>query len=360
MKKISGFIFILFFSQNLFSQQLLLTNKKADFEPIEQFLQLADSLQAGKPPTSSLWQKYFDIPVIGLFRPSFDSSVFVANMKLIFSPQKSENLNTVAVDDEQKLMIEYKENETLIKRTILELKRQNIDDSIKKILFAYLPVNLRDDSILPKQIYMFLNEGTGFPGYVFNSMLQTAKVNDYKSGIISAHESYHSIAGKIFFGKINLDAYKMLSGGEQTFISFMELIAEEGIADLIDKPILSKPISPLYEEVLELRKDQDNYARYYIEKIDSLLTAAYKSKSVFNFQMKGFSKNMGHIPGRFMALKIKESGLLPDYINYIGDPFKFFELYNDAVKKVGSSPAFSEESILFLNELKNKAFKKSI
>jgi len=310
----------------------MLTNKKADFEPIEQFFQLADSLQAGHPPTPSLWQKYFEIPVIRIFRPSFDSSAFIANMKLIFSP-KAGNSNPLAIDNEQKLMLRYKENENLIKRTIAKLKQGNINDSIKKILFPYLPVNLREDSILPKQMYMFLNEGTGFPGYVFNSMLQTAKVNDYKSGIISAHESYHAIAGKIFFEKINLDAYKKLSGGEQNFISFMELIAEEGIADLIDKPILSKPNSPLYEEVLELRKDEDNYADFYLKKIDSLLTAAYKSKSIFNFQMKGFSKNAGHISGRFMALKIKESGLLDQYLNNIGDPFIFFELYNEAVKK---------------------------
>ncbi len=362
MKKISLFIFILFLNNNLFSQQLMLTNKKADFEPIEEFFQLADSLQANRPPTPAMWQKYFDIPVIQLFSnaPSYDSSAFVADMRLIFKPQQTENGDALAIDGEQKLMMEYKENENLIKRTIAILKRENMNDSIKKLLFPYLPVALRKDSILPKQIYMFLDEGTAFPGYVFNSMLQTAKVNEYKSGIISAHESYHSIVGKIYSEKFNPNAYKTLSKGARNFIYFTELIAEEGIADLIDKPLLSKPKSPIYKGVLLLRKDENKYADFYLKKIDSLLKSTYKSKSVFTFQMKEFSKNAAHIPGRYMALKIKEAGLLPKYLNYIGDPFVFFELYNEAVKKEKSSPKLSEETILFLHELKNKAFKKSI
>lgn len=61
-------------------------------------------------------------------------------------------------------------------------------------------------------------------------------------------------------------------------------------------------------------------------------------------------ENGGHIPGRYMALKIKDFNL-KDYLNYTGNPFQFIYYYNDAVKNTKEAAKFSKKSIDFLNKI---------
>jgi len=251
-------------------------------------------------------------------------------------------------------LLAYKHNERKIKNEIEKMETENIYDSIKSLLYPYLPKYLQEDSLFPKQIYMYLYEGNGIPGYVFNSMLQTAKVNSYKSGIISAHDSYHSIVGGIFGTKLETVNHDSLTDEDKDLLFFLEIIAEEGIADLIDKPILGQPGSPLYAEVQALKKDEEIYAASYINSIDSLLKTCYRNGKVPPFSFQGFSKNGGHIPGRFMATQIKNAGLLSLCIKDAGDPMAFFETYQNALKSGSTAPRFSTESIYFLQKLRAK------
>jgi len=228
------------------------------------------------------------------------------------------------------------------------MKKENIQDSIKVLLFPYLKKSLRADTIIPKQLYMFLEEGNGgLPGYVFNSMLQTARLNGFKVGAIAAHESFHSIVGPIFNKK--LTAYHDLSDFQQSLLYFMEMIAEEGVADLIDKPVLGQKGSPLYGDVARLAENEEVFARQNLRKIDSLLKQCLiKTPASFNFRQ--YSKNGGHIPGRYMAACIKKAGLLPDIIEGEGDPLIFFESFAAAAKKLHIESSLSVAALGYLEK----------
>lgn len=330
-------------------QSFHLTDKPHDFTPIEKFYEIADSIKLNGNASAALWHGYFTIPVIELFRhnPSFDSTKFVTDAQQIFS--KKGMLKNDTLTGQQTLLLAYLKNEQKIKATISQMKQEEITDSIKALLFPYLKPALRQDSIIPKQLYMVLEEGNGgLPGYVFNSMLQTAKLNNYKVGAIAAHESFHSIVGSIF--NVNFNTYTRLNDFQKSLLYFMEIIAEEGIADLIDKPILGQKNSPLYADVERLTKNEDEIASQCLSKIDSLLMeSAKKEPTAFNFQ--DYSKNGGHIPGRFMAKCIQRAGLLKTVIDKEGDPLIFFECYQKASKKLGLNTPLSDASLMYLRKL---------
>jgi len=348
----SFILFVLIASSSVFeanAQSFHLTDRHQDFTPIETFYRIADSIKLNGTVSADLWQSYFDIPVIQLFghNPSFDSTKFVNDTKSIFA--KDAKQDSGEMTDQQKLLLAYKINEQLVKKTIAQMKTERINDSIKVLLFPYLNPALRKDSIIPKQLYMVLEEGNGgLPGYVFNSMLQTAKLKNFKVGAIAAHESFHSIVGSIFQG--NFNKYSGLNDFQKSLLYFMEIIAEEGVADLIDKPVLGQTGSPLYADVAKLTNNENEFASEYLKKIDTLLLKSAKDQYVpFNF--RDYSKNGGHIPGRYMAKCIQQAGLLPDCIKNEGEPLRFFELYQQAVQKLGLSSGFSEASILYLQRV---------
>jgi hypothetical protein len=349
MKKTLLSVALLIQSSLLFGQ-MVLTTQKNDFTPINCFLKLTDSLENGIQPSAALWREYFSIPVVQLFSqaPGYDSARFVADMKYVFSHK-----DTAASNEEQRLMFAYKKNKALIRTTIRQMQTEHsTDDAIKALLYPYLPKSLQVDSIFPKQIYLFLDEGNGgFPGYVFNSMLQTAQVYTFKAGIISAHESYHSLVGGLFM--VQLESSASFTDGEKGLLSFMEQIAEEGIADLIDKPILSRTNSPLYTQVKALEQNEDQLSNKYLKKMDSLFTVISQTGNVPPFDFGAFTKNGGHIPGRYMAQRIKQASLLTPCIQEAGNPVVFFEQYQAAAKLKGGF-AFSTAAIACLKSLKAK------
>lgn len=339
------------------AQSFQLTTKQQDFEPIERFFAIADSIKNNQVISARQWSSYFQIPVIKLFSqdPNLDSAKYVNDMRLIYGDFDKYISNKNELSSNQKLLVDFMQNKKLIKSTIAKMNTQNVNDSIKRLLFPVLPQRLRNDSVLPKQIYMYLTESTAMGGYGFNSMLQTAELNNYKCGIIAAHESYHSIGAKQL---LSLCKSEMINKNapEPYLLSVLERYAEEGIADLIDKDILGKSNSPWYREVHELIKDDNILAPFYMHRLDSLFKNAYRTKKMEMFNWSDLSQNGGHIPGRFMGLAIRDAGLLSQCQEHIGDPVSFFEFYNRAAEKNKSLPVFSEESILYLQQIRKECF----
>lgn len=350
-KKAFIYIFLCLFSLPFISkaQDFHLTDQWQDFTPVEKFYEIADSIRWQGAASAALWTSYFQIPVIQLFRhnPNFDSTEFVKDVQQIFS--SNGKINEATLNDQQVLLAQYKKSEKRIKSSIYQMKKEPIKDSIKEMLFPYLKKSLRSDSIIPRQLYMVLEEGNGgLPGYVFNSMLQTAKLNGYKVAAIAAHESYHSIVDAIFNKRFT--TFKDLNGFQKRLLYFMEIVAEEGIADLIDKPVLGQKQSPLYTDVKRLSVNEDAFAITNLNKLDSLLNSCLV-KEPDSFDFRAYSKNGGHIPGRYMTLLIQKAGLLKGVIEQPGNPLAFFEAYLKASQKLDVYPALSKSALSYLQKV---------
>lgn len=132
-------------------------------------------------------------------------------------------------------------------------------------------------------------------------------------------------------------------------------IAQEGIADLIDKDILLQPGSPLRDIVLASITDELSKSIDMIKKLDTALKNAKQTGSLsINFDAINdvFIKNAGHMPGRVMGKAIQQYGKLSGLLPNIQNPFNFFYAYNEAAKLSGGAlPLFSNESIDYLKQV---------
>jgi hypothetical protein len=335
--------------------QAALPSNNIDTAPIDAYLDITEHIKRNGTLDEASVKKYFSHSIVSLFkhRPGFDSVKFLNNLKAVYL---NKPVPTSQQDDDYLLMKKYSQNEAGIRKGVELVKQTNIGAMVRKRLRPFYPESLNLDSIQLHFVYMFLDEGNGgLPGYVLNSALQTSYLDKQNIDIISAHEAYHTITNALF-----MDRFKLLFSAtpsdtladDQNLLWYMQIVSEEGIADLIDKKIISSGKSPLAEEVNRLRENETFRAEKRILQLDSLLT---DTSSKLNFlSLNDIRENGGHIPGRFMAEKIKKANLLEKFIEHTGNPFQFFYLYNEAVKSQLSAPRFSESSIFNLKALEIK------
>ena len=363
LKKYILFISLILSVQISFAQ--LNNSSEIDISAAVKYFKIADILQTNSEPGSDSWEELFKTPVYQMMIPAgaIDTNELKAEMRLVYMPSSNKHLQskeTPTLHYHKK----YKDNENKLKDYLAFLETHNIIDSIKNLLYPFLPKRLQAIEYFPKLFYMNYgsNDATGAGGIVINDLLQAYKADNFKCGIITAHEAFHAIVSVSFQNKMKpgID----YNNADFNLLYFLENISEEGIADLIDKPLLSEKQSPFYNDVKELVADDSELSKRYITKLDSLFTAANISDSALkhfsNFSLiaNAFGKNGGHIPGRYMGLVIQKSGLLPLHIKDVEDPISFILTYNDAAKKsLKKNPEFSKESVLFLEKLRSKYLK---
>ncbi len=71
----------------------------------------------------------------------------------------------------------------------------NVADTVKSILYPFLPKRLQSDELFPALYYMNYGapEATGYGGIVIHDLLHSYRIDSYKFGLLTAHEAFHSI-----------------------------------------------------------------------------------------------------------------------------------------------------------------------
>jgi hypothetical protein len=336
------------------------TNETLDFSAVEAYFRLTDNMRQNITPTGQEWAAFFEAPINKLMvsAGALDTTKFKNDLSNVYL---TTNTSWEHIDDKGlQHHYKYRRYENELRQHIDFLKSSNVFDSILKYVSPYLPLRLRHKENIPRQYYIFYGseDATGGGDMVINDLLLSYKIDTYYLGLLSAHETFHSIVSKAF-GDLILTSS---SGNDPTIglLYFLSNISQEGVADLIDKSLLMKPQSPLKTETDQLFEDERALATKYINGLDSLLK---NSKGNFNVAFptlfENFSKHGGHIPGRLMGMTINNCDLLPELLSRIEDPVAFIELYNKAVEECKLSlPLFSEESLAYLNKLRTHYFKK--
>jgi len=336
---------------------------KVNTSVAEAYFEVAEALKSGIYENSTAWQKLFASQIYQMMISGggIDTVTLKTEMMHVFDP--SAPLSQAEVSRSELYHRLYKENKTELENYITLLKKSNIEDSVKNILYPYLPFRLQSDSFFPAVYYLNYGapEANGYGGIVINDLLFSYRIDNYKFGLVTAHEAFHSIVSVAFQKRLkeSLD-YDAI---DFNLMYFLQNVSEEGIADLIDKPLLLKRGSPVYDEVKQLTKDDEVLSIQYIKSIDSLLKLSFTSDQMLQ-QYNGFTdlantygRNGGHIPGRFMGNIIQKSGLLEKHIKNVEDPISFILTYNEAAKKLGEkNPLFSKESIGYIQLIKKKYF----
>jgi len=354
-------LIIAFLVQFGFSFSQSMHNKKVNTSGAEAYFKIASALEKGDEENNVSWQLLFQTSPYQMMIAgnALDTIVLKSDMQRVYAAASLEA--TSSYSGKVSYHQAYKDNQKQLESYISLLHNLNVVDSVKTLLYPFLPMRLQIEELFPTLFYLNYGSGeaTGFGGIVISDLLHSYKIDRYKLGLLAAHEAFHSIVSIAFQQRLKTDidynapSFKLLY--------FLQNVSEEGIADLIDKPLLLQKNSPLYTELRQLTADEEVISVSLIKKMDSVLTLANRSEQIllqyndFTALTNAFGKNGGHVPGRFMGSVIQKAGLLQTHIHTVEDPVSFLLTYNAAVKKTGSKyPAFSKTSVKFLQRLRTK------
>jgi len=334
---------------------------KVNTSAAEAYFKVADAIKSVTGEENTAWQLLFGTPIYQMMIAgrAIDTIVLKAEMRHVFGPSAS--FYQAELSANELYHKSYKDNRSQLENYIAVLHRPGIADSIKALLYPFLPVRLQSDSLFPVLFYLNYGapEGTGYGGIVINDLLHSYRIDNYKFGLLTAHEAFHSIVSVAFQHALKKNIN--YNAADFNLLYFLQNVSEEGIADLIDKPLLLKKGSPVYDEVKQLTSNDEIYSIQCIRSIDSLLKLSLTSEHVlqrynhYSDLANTFGRNGGHIPGRFMGTLMQKEKLLQKHIITVEDPISFILTYNEAAKKNGGKyPVFSKESIEYLQKLRTK------
>ncbi len=330
------------------------------------YFKIVSALQHGMPTKDVTWQTLFQTPIYQMLigGKAVDTTVLKTEMLRVYT--SAVNVAPAGASATEKYHYAYKQHLKALENYTGNLGRINVIDSVKRLLYPFIPSRLQKNENFP--VLFYLNYGsadaTGSSGFVINDLLQSYRVDQYKFGLMAAHEAFHAVVSVAFQQKLKPDAN--YNAADFNLLYFLEIVSEEGIADLIDKPLLLQKRSPLYTEVKALVANDEIFAVSSIKKLDSVLTLANSNEAViqqyanFSDLANAFGKNGGHIPGRFMGNLIKTSGLLSTHLKRVEDPISFVAAYNKSVISSHKNyPIFSKESLAYLKRVSDKYFLKT-
>jgi hypothetical protein len=344
-----------------FSYGQTMLKEKVNTSGAEAYFKIASALEKGGEENNVSWQFLFQtLPYqMMIAGNALDTVVLKSDMQRVFSSASPEATTSYSVRESYHKA--YKDNQKQLESYIRLLHDLNVVDSVKSMLYPFLPLRLQIEELFPTLFYLNYGSGeaTGFGGIVINDLLHSYTIDKYKLGLMAAHEAFHSIVSIAFQQRLKPDID--YNAPSFNLLYFLQNVSEEGIADLIDKPLLLQKSSPLYSELRQLTAGDEALSISLIKKLDSVLTLANRSEQIllqyndFTALTNMFGRNGGHVPGRFMGSIIKKAGLLQTHINTVEDPVSFLLTYNAAVKKSGRKhPAFSKASVEFLQGLRTK------
>ena len=325
----------------------------------EVYLKIASELMTVRKDSPHQWQSLFQTPIYQMLiaGQAVDTNTLKQEMLHVFASTTATSNTTFSVNE--KYHEAYKSQINELERYIRLLHTSNIKDSVKVLLHPYLPVRLQSEDLFPTLFYLNYGraEATGLGGIVINDLLLSYRIDRYKFGLLAAHEAFHSIVSVAFQQKLKKDID--YNAADFNLLYFLQNVSEEGIADLIDKPLLLRDNSPLFQELKQMTENDEEFSLTFIRRLDSVLAIISVSEQ-FPSQYRSFAdfatsfgKNGGHIPGRFMGKIIKNAGMLGAHLETIEDPISFILTYNQAVGKSKQKyPAFSRESVVYLQKLR--------
>jgi len=343
-----------------FSFAQAMRNEKVNTTGAEAYFKIASALAKGGHENTISWQPLFQaLPYqMMISGNALDTAVLKSNMQQVFSPASAQA--TTSLSSKESYHKGYKDHQQQLERYIKRLHDLNVVDSVKALLNPFLPLRLQSEELFPTLFYLNYGsaDATGFGGIVLNDLLHSYTIDQYKFGLLAAHEAFHAVVSVAFQQKLKREID--YSAPDFNLLYFLQNVAEEGIADLIDKPLLLQTNSPLYREVKQLTAGDESLSIALLKRLDSVLTLANRSDQIlqqysgFAALANAFGKNGGHVPGRFMGLVIKKAGLLQMHIDTVEDPFSFVFTYNKAAKMLGNKyPTFSKESVQYLQKIKS-------
>jgi hypothetical protein len=318
---------------------------------LDYYIKIAETLLSKQEPPQADWDSLFASPA---YKIIIEKGITPEMLKADMRPAYTQETLTAEQQKRHVHHLRYKGNLAQLKSYSASVKDGSIRTALKQHLYPYLPARLQKDELIPPIVYTFYIglDANGSPQAIFQDAYLSYLVDGYAKGILTAHEAFHSV----ITGAVNkrLKISRSNTQDPQTIL-FITLngISQEGIADLIDKEVLFRTDSPVYDYLKGLTENEDQRARNYLQKLNEELALSNTQGTLHNPSEfnKAVSGDVGHVPGRFMGKVIKQAGLLEEIKPDVENPFNFIYTYNKAAAQFnGTYPILSAEAINFLKK----------
>ena len=183
------------------------THSKVNISGAEMYFQVATALKSGDTNTQVPWQSLFQTPAYQMMIAgnAMDTSTLKLEMFRVFRNEQP----TTSFSASEKYHKEYRDKQQQLEKYIEILRAVNTADSVKALLYPYLPLRLQSEEMFPTLLYLNYGsaEATGFGGVVINDLLHSYRIDSYKFGLLAAHEAFHAIVSAAFQQKLkeNID-----------------------------------------------------------------------------------------------------------------------------------------------------------
>ena len=347
MKHLVTVIGAIIISQYCYSQRI-------DLSVTERYFQLTDSLRENIPLSDESWNSFIEMDGMRQYISNqhleLEMEGYKQSMEYAYMPKYDsllqECLKQPEVYNKTYLVFQYREMEAELKSYIRQIRnRPDIYmDSLYENAYYMLPYKRQLTSINTKIYFVPLFGDVVADNYdILLSLYAVYYLDQIRYGATGGHLLHHLLRRN----------RRLASPKDQNLYAVLTSVLEEGMADLIDKPIPDSASCPAYlkygAHILKLSENA-------IGILDSAIQLHIDGKLPLDSTNHCSMVDMGgHIPGYQMALVIEKNGLIEECIKKADDPLNFILLYNKAALLDPAKPVmFSDKSITYLKKLQKK------
>lgn len=339
-------------------------------EALDAYWKMIEPLKKGDSLSKETWNKFLDLDANKIYikNQGFDKNYLERlrkSVEVVYMPQNAEILakRIEAIEKDPSTywltykVYVYKKYEKELKEFQSTVGTPQYLEASYKNTFKWLPKNLqvKDPEI---KIYLLGIENDAIAG---SSGLVLTLWNLYNNdkiqlGGLLGHEMHHYLR--------NPFDYKNIAKEDEGLMYFLNVILNEGSADLIEKPtnIAHNDEIPYGLQIRDFLLPQADsivkVAKQYIEEMKFSDGKNFKTEKDYRNLVKWTS---GHNPGYFMADIIVRNGYRNQLLKNIKNPFQFIHLYNKAAKKDSKKPPmFSDSAIQYVQMMEKKYWKTRI
>ncbi|SFH96949.1 DUF5700 domain-containing putative Zn-dependent protease [Halpernia frigidisoli] len=334
------------------------------FEAINAYWKMIEPLKKGDSLSHETFEKFLSLEPNQIY---IKNQGFIKDylkrlrkaIEVVYMPQNSEILKTrvAAIEKDPasfwltyKVYV-YKQNEKVLRDFQSKLGSQEYIETSYQNTFSMLPKYLqvkdKNINIYPLGIE---NDAIAGSGTVIATLWTLYNADKIQKGALLGHEMHHVLRKPLDF--------KNVEKKDEGLMYFLNVVLNEGSADMIDKPtnLANEDVLPYG---LSLRD-------FLIPQADSIISVV--NNNIIELKNSGDKiiktekdyRNLiqwtsGHKPGYFMADIILRNGYKNQLLKNIQNPFQFIYLYNKAAKKDKKNPPlFADESIKYIQIMEKK------
>lgn len=358
-KKYKSLTLLFLLLANFFSSCTIENSSEPGFDllAIEPFWKVVSSLENDIEPSQADW----DSVLLTAGYKELTSREINANrmknyLRLGIMPSKTEKLNEWIQEDhwEKRFPLHFQEvvrKKDRINLFLSELEKSNIQAQSLALTLRYFQDSFVVDSFPPISFIFFDKDARGYNPILVDPLFALELEVNKELQYLLAHEMHH-----YFRNHLVVFNHPPIDNPDSKILWVLDQIHMEGIADQIDKDIMfSIPANAKrtarYQNLLSETVD-------HIQNLDSLLKSYDNGESDKKELATAIAESApmsGHPMGYFMAKTILEYESKESLVKQIGNPFAFFNRYQEAAKKSnGQKPVFSDNSIDLIKYLELK------